>query len=206
VAKSSYDKVDPKVLIDVKDEIFAFNATTVRTAYEKANPGKILGAFDIFHSPQSVLGDKKKVLVSITDINLGEKRTFVVAFGNGLRKNDDTLKEIAKEIHVVEKRTLEKLIKETADPEKVKTFQKELEGVNGALNGAIMEKFGGPASLLRSAADDVNVKDLVFNFNGIRSSEADIMEAVVRGRAGRAQASIAEQNKIVRKEYFRQGN
>ncbi|MFA6237937.1 MAG: hypothetical protein WC635_11455 [Bacteriovorax sp.] len=200
MAQNSYANVDPKAVAQAKDEIFAFNATKLRTEYEKISGGKALGAFEVFQAPAVVLGGKKKVLVSITE--LGDKRSFVIAFGNGLRKNDDTLKSMAKEIHLVEKRTLEKLLKETADPEKVKVFQKELDAVKGALNGSDMEKFGGPASMMRSAADDANVKDLVFNFNGIRSSEADIMEAVVKGRASQAQIALAGQNKSIRQELF----
>ena len=202
VAKKSYENVDPKALAEARDEIFAINATKLRTEYEKANNGKALGAFEVFHAPQSVLSDKKKVLVSISE--MGEKRSFVIAFGNGLRQNDDTLKTIAKEIHLVEKRTLEKLIKDTPDPETIKVIQKELDAVNGALNGSTMDKFGGPASMMRSAADDASIKDLVFNFNGIRSSEADILEAVVRGRAKRAQDALAGQNKNVRQDLFNQ--
>lgn len=201
IAKNSYDNISPKTLQIAKEEIFAFNASKLRSEFEKISGGKPLGPFDVFHAPQSILGDKKKVLVSIS--NLGEKRSFVVAFGNGLRKDNDSLKIIAKEIHLVEKRTLEKLIRETTDLEKIKIYQKELDAVGGALNNPNIEKFGGPASMMRSAADDANVKDLVFNFNGIRSSESDIMEAVVKARAGHADELLSRENKIMREELFK---
>jgi hypothetical protein len=150
----------------------------------------------------SILGDKKKVLVSVSD--LGEKRTFVVAFGNGLRKNDDSLKTIAKEIHWVEKRTLEKLIKTTTDPEKKTIYTQELNGINQALNNPNISKFGGPASLMRTTADDVKVKDLVFNFSGVRSSADDIIEAVVRGRVHHQQEVLAQKNSKLREQLFRE--
>jgi hypothetical protein len=199
-AQSTYAGLESKAITKASDEIFAFNASKLRSEYQKSNNGKILGAFETFHAPAPILGDHKKILVSISDA--GEKRTFVVAFGNGLRKNDDSLKSIAKEIHLVEKRTLEKLMSETSSPEKSALLKKELEGIDAALNNPNIEKFGGPASFMRSAADDGNVKDLVFNFNGIRSSEADIMEAVIRGRAAQAETILQETNKAVRTELF----
>jgi hypothetical protein len=199
-AQSTYAGLESKAITKASDEIFAFNASKLRSEYQKSNNGKILGAFETFHAPAPILGDHKKILVSISDA--GEKRTFVVAFGNGLRKNDDSLKSIAKEIHLVEKRTLEKLMSETSSPEKSALLKKELEGIDAALNNPNIENFGGPASFMRSADDDGNVKDLVFNFNGIRSSEADIMEAVIRGRAAQAEASLQETNKAVRTELF----
>ncbi len=179
-AKSEYAGIPSSKVAQAKDEIFAFNASKLRSMYE-TQTGKKLGPFDVFHAPVPVLNEKKKILVSISES--GEKRTFVVAFGNGLRNQADTLKSMAKEIHLVEKRTLENLIKTTSDPSKIKTYQGELEAVTKALNAPTIEVFGGPASLMRSAADNKEVKDLVFNFNGVRSSPDDLMEAVVRARS-----------------------
>lgn len=198
--KSTYEGLDSKSILSAKDEIFAFNSTKLRTDFQKANNGKVLGAFEAFHGPSPILGGDKKILVSISDT--GEKRTFVVAFGNGLRQNDDSLKLIAKEIHLVEKRTLENLINISQDPEKVIILKKELETIISSIADPNIEKFGGPASFMRSAADDKNIKDLVFNFNGVRSSEADILEAVIRGRAAQAKLSLQGSNKVVRTKIF----
>jgi len=181
-AKVEYPGISKAKVKEAKDEIFAFNASKLRSLYE-TQTGKKLGPFDVFHAPQPVLNEKKKILVSISDS--GEKRTFVVAFGNGLRNQTDTLKVMAKEIHLVEKRTLEGLIKKTTDPQKLKTYQDELEAVTRAISAPGIDVFGGPASLMRSAADNKEVKDLVFNFNGVRSSPEDLLEAVVRARSNK---------------------
>lgn len=179
-AKADYPGISASKVAEAKEEIFAFNASKLRSLYE-TQTGKKLGPFDVFHAPQPVLNEKKKILVSISES--GEKRTFVVAFGNGLRNQTDTLKSMAREIHLVEKRTLEALIKKTSDPQKLKTYQDELEAVTRAISAPGIEVFGGPASLMRAAADNKEVKDLVFNFNGVRSSPDDLLEAVVRARS-----------------------
>lgn len=181
VAKNSYAGVSTPAILNAKEEIFAFNSSQLRSKFESQNNGQVLGAFEVFHAPHSILDEKKKILVSISEV--GDKRTFVVAFGNGLRKGEDSLILISKEIHLVEKRTLEKLINETTDPSRLALLENELEGIITALNSQKIHVMGGPASLMRSSAEDSKIKDLVFNFNGIRSSQEDILEAVVRGRA-----------------------
>lgn len=200
LAKKSYEGIDPKALKEAKDEIFAFNATKLRSDFKAANKDEMLGPFEVFHGPQPVLTDKKKILVSVTD--KGEKRAFVVAFGNGLRQNADTLKSVAKEMHLVEKRTLTRLISETKDPAKLKTLKTELDAVEAAINNPNIEKFGGPVSLMRSAADNSAIKDLVFNFDGVRSTADDILEAVAKARAKANLNSESIKNSTIRSELF----